>query len=92
MSALGRRSPSRPLLVARRKSEVLTALFFFVIVSSLFPLGIGPEPSCYERLHRDFVGCALWPPWGCSACLQQIMRMAPWSKWSYPQAHWWCWF
>jgi hypothetical protein len=27
------------LMVMRRKSEVLTALFFFVIVSSLFPLG-----------------------------------------------------
>ena len=33
------------LMVMRRKSEVLTALFFFVIVSSLFPLGIGPEPA-----------------------------------------------
>ncbi|MFA6443712.1 MAG: heme exporter protein CcmB, partial [Sterolibacterium sp.] len=31
------------LLALRRKSEVLTALFFFVIVVSLFPLGIGPE-------------------------------------------------
>lgn len=31
------------LLALRRKSEVLTSLFFFVIVVSLFPLGIGPE-------------------------------------------------
>ncbi|MDR3410283.1 MAG: heme exporter protein CcmB [Formivibrio sp.] len=31
------------LLAARRKSEVLTVLFFFMIVVSLFPLGIGPE-------------------------------------------------
>ena len=31
------------LLALRRKSEVMTALFFFVIVVSLFPLGIGPE-------------------------------------------------
>ena len=31
------------LLVMRRKSEALTALFFFLIVTSLFPLGIGPE-------------------------------------------------
>ena len=38
------------LLVARRKSEVLTALFFFVIVSSLFPLGIGPEPSLLRKI------------------------------------------
>lgn len=31
------------LLALRRKSEVMTSLFFFVIVVSLFPLGIGPE-------------------------------------------------
>lgn len=30
-------------LAMRRKSEVLTTLFFFVIVVSLFPLGVGPE-------------------------------------------------
>ena len=33
------------LLALRRKSEVLTIVFFFVIVTSLFPLGIGPEPA-----------------------------------------------
>ena len=33
------------LLAMRRKSEVLTALFFFIIVVSLFPLGIGPETA-----------------------------------------------
>ena len=31
------------LLAMRRKTEVLTAVFFFVVVASLFPLGIGPE-------------------------------------------------
>jgi heme exporter protein B len=30
-------------LAMRRRSDVLTTLFFFVIVVSLFPLGIGPE-------------------------------------------------
>lgn len=30
-------------LAMRRKSDMLTTLFFFVIVVSLFPLGIGPE-------------------------------------------------
>lgn len=30
-------------LAMRHKSEVLTTLFFFVIVVSLFPLGVGPE-------------------------------------------------
>lgn len=38
------------LLAMRRKSEVLTALFFFVIVTSLFPLGIGPEPVLLKKI------------------------------------------
>ena len=38
------------LLAARRPSEVLTALFFFVVVVSLFPLGIGPEPAQLRRI------------------------------------------
>jgi heme exporter protein B len=38
------------LVVQRRKSEVLTAVFFFVIVSSLFPLGIGPEPALLRKI------------------------------------------
>lgn len=38
------------LIVLRRKSEVLTALFFFIIVSSLFPLGIGPEPALLRKI------------------------------------------
>jgi len=36
----------RELLVAmRRRSDVATALLFFVVVSSLFPLGVGAEPN-----------------------------------------------
>ena len=38
------------LLAMRRKTEVLTALFFFVIVTSLFPLGIGPEPVLLRKI------------------------------------------
>jgi heme exporter protein B len=38
------------LLAARRKSEVFTALFFFMIVASLFPLGIGAETSLLRRI------------------------------------------
>ncbi len=38
------------LLAARRKSEVFTALFFFMIVVSLFPLGIGPETALLRRI------------------------------------------
>jgi heme exporter protein B len=40
----------RDLRVAvRRRADVLTTLFFFVIAASLFPLGAGPEP---ERLRE----------------------------------------
>jgi len=38
------------LLVARRKSEVLTALFFFVVVTSLFPLGIGADAALLRKI------------------------------------------
>ena len=38
------------LLALRRKSEVLTTLFFFVIVASLFPLGIGPESALLKKI------------------------------------------
>jgi heme exporter protein B len=38
------------LLALRRKSEVMTLIFFFVIVTSLFPLGIGPEPVLLKKV------------------------------------------
>lgn len=33
------------LLALRRRSDIASTLFFFVIVASLFPLSIGPEPA-----------------------------------------------
>ena len=44
------------LLAFRRKSDVATALLFFVVVSSLFPLGIGAEPN----LLREIAPGVLW--------------------------------
>lgn len=38
------------LLAIRRKSDVLTTLFFFVIMASLFPLGVGPEPQLLKAM------------------------------------------
>lgn len=38
------------LLALRRRSDVVTTLFFFIMVSSLFPLGIGPEPELLGRI------------------------------------------
>ena len=37
-------------LAMRRQADIVSALFFFVIVVSLFPLGIGPEPDLLRRL------------------------------------------
>ena len=37
-------------LSMKQKGEVLTPLFFFVVVASLFPLGIGPESAILLRM------------------------------------------
>lgn len=42
---------SRDLRLAmRRRADIVSALFFFVIVVSLFPLGVGPEPALLRKL------------------------------------------
>lgn len=38
------------LLAMRRRADVLTTLVFFVIVTSLFPLGIGPEMATLRTI------------------------------------------
>jgi heme exporter protein B len=43
-------------LAMRRRGDVLTVLFFFVIVASLFPLGVGPDP----KLLRIMGGGVVW--------------------------------
>ena len=37
-------------LAMRRQADIVSALFFFVIVVSLFPLGVGPEPDLLRKL------------------------------------------
>jgi len=37
-------------LAARRRGDWLIAQFFFVMVASLFPLGVGPEPNMLTRI------------------------------------------
>jgi heme exporter protein B len=44
------------LLAFRRRSDVLTCVFFFIIVATLFPLGVGPEPA----LLRSMAPGILW--------------------------------
>ena len=46
------------LLVMRRKSEVLTALFFFVVVTSLFPLGIGADTALLRKIAPGVIWVA----------------------------------
>ena len=47
----------RDLLLAwRRRSDVLATLFFFIIVVSLFPLGVGPE----QQLLRTIAPGVVW--------------------------------
>ena len=46
----------RDLTIAmRRRSDVFTTLIFFVIVVSLFPLGIGPEPGTLRLIAPGIV-------------------------------------
>ena len=46
----------RDLTIAlRRRSDVFTTLIFFVIVVSLFPLGIGPEPGTLRLIAPGVV-------------------------------------
>lgn len=59
----------RDLLVAlRRKSDVAVALLFFVIVASLFPLGVGAEPN----LLRAIAPGVIWV----SALLSSMLSLA----------------
>ena len=37
-------------LAMRRRADIVSALFFFIIVVSLFPLGVGPEPELLRKL------------------------------------------
>lgn len=49
----------RDLILAwRRRADVLATLFFFIIVTSLFPLGIGPEPLTLRTIAPGIVWVA----------------------------------
>lgn len=45
-------------LAMRRRADVLTTLFFFVIVVSLFPLGVGPEIKTLRMMGPGVVWVA----------------------------------
>lgn len=46
------------LLALRRRADVLTTLIFFVIVVSLFPLGVGPEMNLLRAMGAGVVWVA----------------------------------
>ena len=46
------------VLAARRRADVLTTLMFFVMVVSLFPLGVGPEPAMLRKIASGVVWVA----------------------------------
>jgi heme exporter protein B len=49
----------RELLIAlRRKGDVLNVLVFFVVVASLFPLAVGPEPNQLRAMAAGVVWIA----------------------------------
>lgn len=58
------------LLAARRRGDWLTAQFFFVMVVSLFPLGIGPEPAMLRAIGPGVVWVA-----ALLACLLSLGRL-----------------
>ncbi|MCQ1058330.1 MULTISPECIES: heme exporter protein CcmB [Photobacterium] len=49
----------RELLIAfRRQAEIFNPLWFFIIVITLFPLGVGPEPNLLARIAPGIVWVA----------------------------------
>src|ERR1041384_5567599 len=59
MLAVARAVVQRDLLLAlRRRSDVATALLFFVIVASLFPLGVGAEPNLLRAIAPGVIWVA----------------------------------
>ncbi|HEU0290723.1 MAG TPA: heme exporter protein CcmB [Burkholderiales bacterium] len=71
MAALLRAIIHRDLLLAwRRRSDVATTVLFFVIVVSLFPLGIGAEPNLLRAIAPGVIWVA-----ALLACMLSLARM-----------------
>jgi heme exporter protein B len=59
MIAVARTLIARELLLAwRRRGDVAVALLFFVIVASLFPLGVGAEPNLLRTIAPGVIWVA----------------------------------
>ena len=59
MLAAMNRIIQRELLIAfRRQADIFNPLWFFIIVITLFPLSIGPEPNLLARIASGIVWVA----------------------------------
>lgn len=58
------------LLALRRRSDVATVLLFFVIVVSLFPLGVGPEPNLLRAIAPGVIWVA-----ALLSCMLALVRL-----------------
>jgi len=71
MTAILRAVIHRDLLLAwRRRSDVATTVLFFVIVASLFPLGVGAEPNLLRAIAPGVIWVA-----ALLACMLSLTRM-----------------
>lgn len=71
MGALLRAVIRRDLLLAwRRRSDVATVVLFFIIVVSLFPLGVGPEPDLLRKIAPGIIWVA-----ALLACMLSLQHM-----------------
>jgi hypothetical protein len=85
------RPAARPAAQGRRADE---PLFFFVIVVSLFPLGIGPEMAMLRRIAPGVLWVAALLATMLSlqrACSPPITPTARWSRWRSRPPRWACW-
>ena len=71
MFALLRAVIRRDLLLAwRRRADIATVVLFFVIVVSLFPLGVGPEPNLLRTIAPGIIWVA-----ALLACMLSLQQM-----------------
>ncbi len=69
-------------IACRRGAEVMNPLWFFLIVITLFPLGIGPDPHQLARIAPGIVWvaallscCSRW-----KGCFVMTLTTARWSN------------
>lgn len=70
LSALGCIVGRDLTLALRRRADVLASLFFFVIVVSLFPLGVGPDVNMLRTIAPGIVWVA-----ALLACMLSLSRL-----------------